>query len=232
MSKEKKEKKEVMKIETHETLRALYYSGKVKPSLNKILVELKNDSENIELLLLACQCLVRAKNYGELSTYAEVCIKLVPNNAEGYYYKGLAIQHKKGKEQEALKNFNEALTLDPDNTLYLKSKATTHLSLFTDYHLPVKFAEKHRDKAKESLLKIIELIEQKEDRDYIEFFTIGEANVMVSRLQHGKKYFIKAVDAFNSSDKSKQDMNIYKDIIKAQKACIKMIEKSTTNGDL
>jgi tetratricopeptide (TPR) repeat protein len=224
--------KEGMKGETCETLRALYYSGKVKPSLNKILIELKNDSENLELTLLACQCLVRTKNFDELSRCADVCIKLAPETAEGYYYKGVAVHHRKGKEQEALKTFNEALTLDPDNTVYLKSKAITHLSLYTDYHLPVKFAEKHRDKAKESLLKITELIEQKENPDYIDFLTIGDASMMVSRLQHGKKYFIKAVNAFNVSDKSKQDTNIYKDIIKAQKACLKLIEKSTTNGDL
>nr|MDA3953223.1 hypothetical protein [Bacteroidales bacterium] len=217
MSKEKKAKKDVMKGETYKTLKALYYSGKVKPSLNKILIELKNDSENLELSLLACQCLVRTKNFDELSKYADVSIKLDPKIAGGYYYKGVAVQHTKGKEQEALKNFNEALTLDPDNTIYLKSRATTHLLLFTDYHLPLKFAEKHRDKAKESLLKIIELIEQNENPDYIDFFTIGEVSTLLSRNLDAKKYFIKAVNAFNTSDKSKQDINIYKDIIKAQK---------------
>jgi tetratricopeptide (TPR) repeat protein len=225
MSKEKKEKKEVMKGETYETLKALYYSGKVKPSLNKILIELKNDSENLELSLLACQCLVRTKNFDDLSAHADVCIKLAPNNAAGYYYKGVAVHHRKGKEQEALKNFNEALTLDPDNTIYLKSKATTHLLLFTDYDLPVKFAEKHRDKAKVSLLKIIELIEQKENSDYIDFLTIADVSTLLSRNLDAKKYFIKAVNAFNTSDKSEQDMNIYKDIIKAQKACIKLMNK-------
>ena len=225
MSKEKKEKKEVMKGETYKTLKALYYSGKVKPSLNKILIELKNDSENLELSHLACQCLVRTKNFDDLSKYADVSIKLDPKIAGGYYYKGVAVQHTKGKEQEALKNFNEALTLDPDNTIYLKSKATTHLLLFTDYHLPIKFAEKHRDKAEESLLKIIELIEQKENPDYIDFLTIADVSIMVSRNLDAKKYFIKAVNAFNTSDKSKQDINIYKDIIKAQKACIKLMDK-------
>jgi tetratricopeptide (TPR) repeat protein len=220
-----KEKKEVMKGETYKTLKALYYSGKVKPSLNKILIELKNDSENIELSLLACQCLVRTKNFDDLSKYAGVSIKLDPKIAEGYYYKGVAVQHTKGKEQEALKNFNEALTLDPDNTIYLKSKATTHLLLFTDYHLPIKFAEKHRDKAKESLLKIIELIEQKGNPDYIDFFTIGEVSTLLSRNLDAKKYFINAVNSFNTSDKSNQDINIYKDIIKAQKACVKLMDK-------
>ena len=225
MSKEKKEKKEVMKGETYKTLKALYYSGKVKPSLNKILIELKNDSENLELSLLACQCLVRTKNFNELSKYADVSIKLDPKIAGGYYYKGVAVQHTKGKEQEALKNFNEALTLDPDNTIYLKSKATTHLLLFTDYHLPLNFAEKHRLKAEESLLKIIELIEQKENPDYIDFWTIADVSTMLRRNLDAKKYFIKAVNAFNTSDKSEQDINIYKDIIKAQKACIKLMDK-------
>lgn len=220
-----KEKKEVIKGETYTTLKALYYSGKVKPSLNKILIELKNDSENLELSLLACQCLVRTKNFDDLSAHAEVCIKLAPNNAAGYFYRGLAIHHTKGKEQEALKNFNEALTLDPDNTIYLKSKATTHLLLFKDYHLPLNFAEKHRVKAEESLLKIIELIEQKENPDYIDFLTIADASTLISRNLDAKKYFIKAVNAFNSSDKSEQDMNIYKDIIRGQKVCIKLMDK-------
>lgn len=225
MSKETKEKKVAMKEETYKTLKALYYSGKVKPSLNKILVELKDDSENLELSLLACECLIRTKNFDDLSTLADACIKLAPKNADGYYYKGVAVQHTKGKEQEAIKNFNEALTLDPDNTIYLKSKASAHLLLFTDYHLPLKFAEKHRDKAKECLLKVIEIIEQMENPDYIQFFTIADVNTLVSRNQHAKKYFIKAVNAFNSTDKSEQNMNIYKDIIKAQKACIKLTNK-------
>lgn len=222
MSIEKKE--QVMQGEAYKTLKALYYSGKVKPSLNKILVELENDSENVDLSLLACQCLMRTKNFDELSKYADGLMKLGPKNAEGYYYKGVAIQHTKGKEQEALKNFNEALTLDPDNTIYLKSKATTHLLLFTDYHLPLNFAEKHRVKAEESLLKIIELIEQKENPDYNDYLTIADVSIMLSRNLDAKKYFIKAVNAFNASDKSMQDMNIYKDIIKAQKDCIKLMD--------
>jgi len=135
----------------------------------------------------------------------------------------VAVKHTKGKEQEALKNFNEALTLDPDNTIYLKSKATTHLLLFTDYHLPLNFAEKHKIKAADSLLKIVGLIEQKENPDYIDFWTIADSSTMLGRNLNAKKYFIRAVDAFNTSDKSKQDMNIYKDIIKAQKACIKLM---------
>jgi tetratricopeptide (TPR) repeat protein len=225
--KEVKEKKKVVKRNTYKTLKALYYSGKVKPSLNKIVAELENDSENLDLTLLACQCLLRTKNFDELSSYADVSIKLAPKNAGGYYYKGVSFQHTKGKEQEALKNFNEALTLDPDNIVYLKSKATTHLLLYTDYHLPIKFAEKHRVKAEVSLLKIIELIEQKENPDYIDFLTTGDASIMLSQSLDAKKYYIKAVNAFNTSDESKQDINIYKDLIKAQKACIKMMEKFT-----
>jgi tetratricopeptide (TPR) repeat protein len=108
MSKEVKEKKKVVKRNIYKKLKALYYSGKVKPSLNKIVAELENDSENLDLSLLACQCLLRTKNLDELSSYADVSIKLAPKNAGGYYYKGVAFQHTKGKEQEALKNFNEA----------------------------------------------------------------------------------------------------------------------------
>ncbi|MFT7034640.1 MAG: tetratricopeptide (TPR) repeat protein [Cyclobacteriaceae bacterium] len=227
MSKVVKEKKKVMKKNTYETLKALYYSGKVKPSLNKILVELENDSKNLELSLLACQCLLRTKNFDDLSSHADVSINLAPKTAGGYYYKGMAFQYTKGKEQEALKNFNEALTLDPDNTIYLKSKATTHLLLYTDYDLPIKFAEKHRVKAEEILSKIVELIEQKGNPDYIDFLTIGDVSIMISQPLDAKKYFIKAVNTFNTSDTSKQDMNIYKDIIKAQKACIKLMAKFT-----
>ncbi|MCP4457186.1 MAG: hypothetical protein GY816_04030 [Cytophagales bacterium] len=227
MTKEVKEKKKVVKRETYETLKDLYYSGKVKPSLNKILVELKNDPENIALILLTCQCLERTKDFDELTTYADVSIKLAPEIAGGYYYKGVAFHHSKGKEQEALKNFNQALTLDPDNPVYLRSKATTHLLLFKDYHLPINFAEKHRVKAEENLKKIIELIEQKETPDYLDFLTIADVCIMVSQNLDAKKYYIKAVKAFDASDESKQDMNIYKDIIKAQKACIRLIDKFT-----
>ncbi len=225
MSNEKKEKKVVKKGETYETLKTLYYSGKVKPTLNKVLIELKNDSENIKLSLLACECLVRTKNFDDLSTYADAAIKLDPKVAAGHYYKGLAVQHNKGQEQEALKNFNEALTLDPDNKLYLKSKAGTHFLLFTDYHLPLKFAEKHRVKTEESLLKIIELVEQNENPDYKDLLIYADVSTLLSRNLAAKKYYIKAVDSYNASDKSIQDSNIYKDIIKAQKACVKLMDK-------
>ena len=224
MSKAKVEKKEVTKEDIYNTLRDSYYSGKVKPTLNKILVELENDSENLDLTLLACECLVRTKNFNDLSKLADASIKLDAKSAKGYYYKGLAVQNTKGKEQEALKNFNEALTLDPDNTNYLKSKAITHLSLFTDYHLPLSFAKKYRTKAEESLLKIVELIEQKEDRDYKDYLTIGDVSTLLSRNLDAKMYFIKAVNAYEAADKSNQDKNVYKDIIKAQKACIKLMD--------
>jgi tetratricopeptide (TPR) repeat protein len=225
MSKEVKAKKKVVKIDTYESLKALYYSGKVKPSLNKIIVALEKDSENLELVLLACQCLERTKDIDQLALYADVVIKLDPKIAEGYYYKGVALKHTKGKEQEALKNFNEALTLDPDNTIYLKSKASTHFSLYTDYHLPLKFAEKHRLKTEESLLKVIELIEQKENPDYINYLTIADVFMLVSKGIRAKKYYIKAVDAYNATDELNQDKNVYKDIIKAQNACVKLLDK-------
>ena len=99
--------------------------------------------------------------------------------------------------------------------------------LYSDYHLPIKIAEKHRVKAEESLLKIIELIEQKENPNYTNFLTVGDVSMMLSRTMDAKKYYIKAVNAFNASDESTQDKNIYKDIIKAQKACIKLSEKFT-----
>ncbi|MGQ1948657.1 hypothetical protein ACT3CD_16315 [Geofilum sp. OHC36d9] len=227
MSKELKEKKKVVKVNTYESLKALYYSGKVKPTLNKIVAELKNDSENIELILLACECLERTKNIEELSLYADLAIKLAPNVAEGYYYKGVALQHTKGKEQEALKNINQALTIDPDNPIFLKSKASTHFLLYTDYHLPLKLAEKHRAKTEESLLRVIELIEQKENPNYIDFLTIGDVFVLFSKGINAKKYYFKAVNAYNSCDESEQNKNIYKDIIKGQKACAKLMDKVT-----
>ena len=129
MSKEAKGKKKVVKIDTYESLKAMYNSGKVKPSLNKIIAAIEKDSENLDLVLLACKCLERTKDIDKLSFYADVSIKLDPKNADGYYYKGVALKHTKGKEQEALKNFNEALTIDPDNTIYLKSKARNNRAL-------------------------------------------------------------------------------------------------------
>jgi tetratricopeptide (TPR) repeat protein len=227
MSKEVKDKKKMVEKNTYESLKGLYYSGKVKPTLNKIVAELKNDPENLQLTLLACQCLERTKNFDDLATYADVCIKLDAEIADGYYYKGVALQHTKGKEQAALKNFSKAIALDPENTLYLKSKAVTHLLLYKDYDLPITFAEKHRVKAEENLLKIVELVEEKEGPDYIEFFTLGEVNMMMTQSINAKKYYIKAVNAYDVTDELQQDKNIYKDLIKAQKACVKLIDKFT-----
>ena len=211
----------------YESLKALYYSGKVKPSLHKILAALENEPEHLALTLLACQCLERTKDFETLSSYADEAIKLDPQNAEAYYYKGVALQHVKGKEQRALKNFNEALTLDPDNTAYLKSLATTHLLLFKDYDLPLKFAEKHRLKAEESLLKIVELLENKESPSYREYWTLAEVNMMMSQALNSKMYYLRAVSAYESTGEDDQDKNIYKDIVKAQKANIKLLEKFT-----
>ena len=217
----------MMEKDTYEKLKALYYSGKVKPSLNKILVVLVSDAKNLDLILLACECLVRTRDFDKLSSCADGAIKLNSKNPEGYYYKGVALQHTKGKEQEALINFNEAIALDPKNAVFLKAKATTHLALFTDDHLPIKLADKHRNKGEESLLKVVSLIEQKENPDYVDFLTIGDVSITINRNVDAKKYYIKAVNAFNKSDESNQDMNVYKDIIKSQKACIKLMEKFT-----
>ncbi|HET8861138.1 hypothetical protein [Marivirga sp.] len=224
----KVEKKKEENKNTYESLKALYYSGKVKPSLNKITAELENDNDNLELTLLACQVLERTKEFDRLSSFADAVIKLSPEISAGYYYKGVALQHVKGSEQEALKNFNKALQIDPENTVYLKSKATTHLLLFKDFDLPLKFAEQHRVKAESSLLKVVELVEQKENPNYIEFYTLAEVNMMMDQALNAKMYYLKAVNAYEvMEDESEQDKNIYKDIIKAQKKCIKQLEKFT-----
>ena len=221
MSKEEKGKSQI-----HETLKALYFSGKVKPTLNKVLIELESNPKNLRLNLLACQCLLRAKDYDELSSRADACLKLPTKNAQGFYFKGVALHHTKGKEQDALKNLNEALFIDPENPVYLLCKAQTHLLLFTNYHLPIKFAEKHRIKAEESLLKIIETIGQKKNPDYVDFLAIGDASMMISQNIDAKKYYINAVNAFEAADKEKQDKNVYKDIIRSQKACVKAMEST------
>lgn len=224
MSKEIKESAS-SKTSTYNSLKTMYFSGKVKPSLNKILVELKNDSENIDLTLLACQCLLRSKDYERLATFAETTIALNAENGDGYYFKGMAYRHTKGKEQEALQNFDKALVIEPENTLYLQGKATTHLSLFTDFHLPIKLAEKHRAKGEESLLKVISLIEEKETPDFKEYLTIGDVSITVSKNLDAKMYYIKAVNAFEVAEEDDKDMNIYKDIIKAQNACNRLMKK-------
>jgi tetratricopeptide (TPR) repeat protein len=227
MSKEVKEKTQEEIDKAHAAIKALYFSGKVKPSLNKILVELANDPDNLDLTLLACQCLLRGKDFDQLATYADACIKMAPKNAEGHYYKGEALQHIKGKEQEALKNFNEALVIDPENIIYLKGKGSTHLSLYADFHLPIALAEKHRVKGEESFAKIIALVEEKEAPDFIDYLTMGDVSITLNRNLDAKKFYIRAVKAFDAADEADQDMNIYKDIIKAQKACIKKIETFT-----
>lgn len=212
---------------TFESLKALYYSGKVRPSLNKVTAELENDSNNLALTLLACQILERTKEFDRLSTYADAVIKLSPDIASGYYYKGVALQFVKGREQEALQNLNKALKIEPDNTLYLKTKASTHLSLFKDFDLPLKFAEQHRVKSETSLLKVIELIEKKENPSYKEFYILAEVNMMIDLALNAKMYYLKAVNAYEETDEAEQDKNIYKDIIKAQKKCVKQLEKFT-----
>jgi len=212
---------------SYEALKALYYSGKVRPSLNKVTAELENDPDNLPLTLLACQILERTKEFDRLSTYADAVIKLSPEISEGYYYKGVALQFVKGREQEALQNLNKALKIAPENTLYLKTKASTHLSLFKDFDLPLKFAEQHRVKSETSLLKVVELLEHKENPDYKEFYILAEVNMMIDLALNAKMYYLKAVNAYEEADEIEQDKNIYKDIIKAQKKCIKQLEKFT-----
>jgi tetratricopeptide (TPR) repeat protein len=213
------------KKNTYESLRAEFYSGKVKPTLTKIIAELANDAKNIKLVLLACQCLQRTKNIQDLTVYADLAIQLDAENAAGYYYKGIALQHTKGKEQEALKNLNMALTLNPDHTVYLKTKAITHLVLFKDLHLPIQLAKKHGAKAEEILLKIIELIEQKEKPDYVELLTLGDVFLMINKGINAKMNFSRAENVYLSSAATKQDKNSYKDILKAQVACAKFLDK-------
>lgn len=220
-------KKKPVKKNSYESLQALFFSGKVKPSLNKIIVELESDPENLAFTHLALQCLLRTKNYEDLATYADVYIKLDPENIDGYFYKGMAFQNIKGKEQDAIKSFNEALLIDPDNTICLKNKAATHLLLFANYNLPLQFAEKHKAKAQACLTKVMELIEAKEQPTYMEYLIISDVNIMVSQNLNAKKYYIKAVNAFNDADEAVPNMNIYNDIIKAQKACVKLVDKFT-----
>ena len=212
---------------SYESLKALYYSGKVKPSLNKILPALEENPKDLKLTLLACAVLERTKDFDTLITYADNVIKLAPEMTDGYYYKGVALQFVKGREQEAVKNFNKALDLDPNNLHCLKSKATTHLLLFKDFDLPIKFADKHRIKAETSLLKVVALVEEKEDATYKELFILAEVNMMMDQALNAKMYYLKAVNDYEATDPSEQDKNIYKDIIKAQKKCIKQLEKFT-----
>lgn len=228
MSKEEKAKSKTGKAISFETLQTLYFSGKVKPSLNKILVELERDGSSLELTFLACKCLLRSKGWDQLLVYADAAIGLDDKNADGYYYKGVALHNIKGKEQDAIKNFNEALSLDPENTTYLIGKATTHLLLFTNYDLPIKFAEKQRDKGEDCLSKAMALIEAKSEPTYLDFLAAGDISVTINKNLDGKKYYINAVNAFEKAEaEGEHDRNIYKDIIKAQKACLRLIQRST-----
>lgn len=99
--------KEEKKIEDNknnfEVLKALYYSGKVRPSLNKVTAELENDNKNLPLTLLACQILERTKEFDRLSSYADAVIKLSPEISDGYYYKGVALQFVKVKNKRHYK---------------------------------------------------------------------------------------------------------------------------------
>lgn len=210
-----------------EALKALYYSGKVKPSLNKIIPALEEDQKNLELTALACEVLQRSKDFDTLSKYADRLIKLAPQMTDGYYYKGVALQFVKGKEQEAVKNFNKALELDPNNLSCLKSKATTHLLLFKDFDLPIKFADKHRVKAETALLKIVDLVEQMDQPSYKDLYILAEVNMMMEQALNAKMFYLKAANSYEDTEPSEQDKNIYKDIIKAQKKCIKQLEKFT-----
>ncbi len=225
MSKEVKGK--AVKTNSYESLQALFFSGKVKPSLNKIIAELEKDPSDLNLTLLACKCLVRGKDFEKLSEYADTALNLDSSNPEGLYFKGIALQNTKGKEQEALKNFNEALTIDPENVVYLQDKAATHLALFTDYQLPPTLAEKHRVKGETSLLQVVALIEAKETATYREYQTVADVSTTLKNNVDAKRYYIKAVNAFEKAEEVDKNMNIFKDIIKAQKACVKLMAKYT-----
>lgn len=209
----------------YDSLKALYFSGKVKPALNKILVELENDANQMDLILLACQCLLRGKDFEQLALYADKAISLDDQNARGYYFKGMALKHAKGNEQEALKMFKLALDIEPENVLFLKAKAETHLTLFKDYHLPIQIADKQRIKGEECLNQIVSLIEQKQNPTYHENLIMADVSIVINKNIDAKMYYIRAVDAFNEAPKEEQNKNIYKDIIKAQNACNRLMQK-------
>lgn len=220
-------KEKSTKTNSYESLRALCFSGKVKPSLNKIVVELEKDSNNIDLTLLACKCLLRGKDFEQLSTYADAAIELDDQNPEGHYYKGIALHNTKGSEQHALKCFKAALDIEPENVVYLQAKATTHLSLYTDYHLPLNLAEKHRQKSEDSFNQVVSLVEGRENPSFRDYLTVADVSITIKQNVDAKRYYIKAVQAFEAADDIDKDMNIYKDIIKGQKACIKLMDKFT-----
>lgn len=209
--------------DTFDTLKSTYFKGKVKPTLNKAIVAHEDAPADLDILILICKCLSRGKDLSDLPLYADKLIDLAPSDPRGYFYNGLALKNTKGKEQDSLKNFNKALELDPLNVEYLFEKASTHFLLFKDYHLPLSFAEKHRVKGEESLLKIISIVESIATPSPVEFYVIGKVSLVIEKNIDAKKYFIKAVNEFENLDELEQDANILKDIIKAQKECVKLI---------
>ena len=53
--------------------------------------------------------------------------------------------------------------------------------------------------------------------------------MMIDLALNAKMYYLKAVNAYEEADEIEQDKMIYKDIIKAQKKCIKQLEKLQNN---
>jgi hypothetical protein len=51
--------------------------------------------------------------------------------------------------------------------------------------------------------------------------------MMIEQALNAKMCYLKAVNAYEATDEPQQDKNIYKDIVKAQKKCIKQLEKFT-----
>jgi len=208
-----------------ESLKTMYYSGKVKPTLTKMLAEVEKGPIDLDLLYLTCECILRNKDYKKLSVFADEAIHRDSENPMAYYYKGKALQNVKGKEQEAVKNFNKSLELEPESILFLKAKGDTHFALFSDYHLPPSLAEKHRQKAENAYMTVVDIIEQKENPSYKELFDAGDVNVLIKRNLNAKKCYLKAENIYENSAPENQDKNIFKDITKAHKACVKLIEK-------
>jgi hypothetical protein len=99
--------------------------------------------------------------------------------------------------------------------------------LFKDFDLPIKFADKHRIKAETALLKIVALVEQEENPSYRNLYILAEVNMMMEQALNAKMFYLKAVNAYEATEEAEQNKNIYKDIIKAQKKCIKQLEKFT-----
>ena len=66
-----------------------------------------------------------------------------------------------------------------------------------------------------------------ENPTFLDYLTIGDTCIMMNRNMDAKKYYIQAVNAYDNANEFDQNKNIQKDIIKAQKACLKLIEKFT-----